>query len=144
MVDQKKRWFYTINPHFFRLEKSGWPEKKIRVCRTTFLKPLFYTFLDMWLQNKWSNAFWSVLFRSFYVANNFIDFVYGKSSWLCKLGFFFLVNHFSPTWKKLDLWYKTTFFSGQPLFSNQISRTIFLQPDFSNLKSQTAKIEVAE
>ena len=23
MVDQKKRWFYTINPHFFRLEKSG-------------------------------------------------------------------------------------------------------------------------
>ena len=22
MVDQKKRWFYTINPHFFRLEKS--------------------------------------------------------------------------------------------------------------------------
>ena len=23
VVDQKKRWFYTINPHFFRLEKSG-------------------------------------------------------------------------------------------------------------------------
>ena len=23
MVDQKKRWFYTINPHFSRLEKSG-------------------------------------------------------------------------------------------------------------------------
>ena len=23
VVDQKKRWFYTINPAFFRLEKSG-------------------------------------------------------------------------------------------------------------------------
>ena len=23
MVDQKKRWFYTVYPHFFRLEKSG-------------------------------------------------------------------------------------------------------------------------
>ena len=55
-------------------EKNGWPEKKvvlyhkstffqvgekwltrkkIRVCRTTFLKPLFYTFLEKWLQNKW-------------------------------------------------------------------------------------------
>ena len=57
--------------------------------------------------------------------------------WFCKLGFFFLVNHFSPTWKKLDLWYKTTFFSGQPLFSNQISRTRFLEPDFSNQISWT-------
>ena len=41
MADQKKRWFYTINPPFFRLEKSGWPEK-IRVCRTT----------EKWLQIK--------------------------------------------------------------------------------------------
>ena len=46
MVFQKKRWFYTTNPHFFRLEKSGWPEKKIRAWRTTFL--------EKWLQNKWS------------------------------------------------------------------------------------------
>ena len=49
VVDQKKRWFYTINPHFFWFEKSGWPEKKIRVCRTTTT-----TFLEKWLQNKWS------------------------------------------------------------------------------------------
>ena len=56
VVDQKKRWFYTINPHFFRLEKSGWPEKKIRVWRTTFLEPLFYTFPEMRSQNKRSNA----------------------------------------------------------------------------------------
>ena len=34
-------------------EKSGWPEKKIRVWRTTFLEPLFYTFLEEWLQIKW-------------------------------------------------------------------------------------------
>ena len=37
VVDQKKRWFYTMDLAFFRLEKSGWPERKIRVCRTTFL-----------------------------------------------------------------------------------------------------------
>ena len=59
--------------------------------------------------------------------------------WFCKLGFFFLVNHFSPTWKKLELWYKTTFFSGQPLFSNQISWTRFLEPDFSNQISKNCK-----
>ena len=28
VVDQKKRWFYTINPNFFWFKKSGWPEKK--------------------------------------------------------------------------------------------------------------------
>ena len=56
VVDQKKRWFYTINPHFFRLEKSGWPEKKIRVWRTTFLKPLFYTFPEIRSQNKRSTT----------------------------------------------------------------------------------------
>jgi len=48
--------------------------------------------------------------------------------WFCKLGFFFLVDHFSPTWKKLDLWYKTT-----------ISRTRFLEPDFSNQISKNCK-----
>ena len=41
VVDQKKRWFYTINLHFFWFKKSGWPEKKIWVWRTTFLEPLF-------------------------------------------------------------------------------------------------------
>ena len=47
VVDQKKRWFYTVNPPFFRLEKSGRPEKK-----SEFAKPLFYTFLEKWLQIK--------------------------------------------------------------------------------------------
>ena len=61
-VDLNKRWFYTINPPFFMLEKSGWPEKKIRVCRATFLEPLFYTFLEKWLQIKWSTLFPSKLF----------------------------------------------------------------------------------
>ena len=56
VVDQKKRWFCNINSHFFRLEKSGWPEKKIRVWRTTFLEPLFYTFPEMRSQNKRSIA----------------------------------------------------------------------------------------
>ena len=29
-------------------------QKIIWVCWTTFLEPLFYTFLEKWLQNKWS------------------------------------------------------------------------------------------
>ena len=52
---------------------------------------------------------------------------------------FFLVNHFSRTIKKVDLYYKTTFFSGQPLFSNQISRTRFLKPDFYKLQKSRAQ-----
>ena len=36
VVDQKKRCFFTINPSFFKLEKSGWPEKKSK-----FAEPLF-------------------------------------------------------------------------------------------------------
>ena len=59
--------------------------------------------------------------------------------WFGKLGFFFLVNHFSPTWKKQDLWYKTSLFPGQPLFSNQISQTRFLEPDFLNQISKNCK-----
>ena len=57
--------------------------------------------------------------------------------WFFKLGFFFLVNHFSRTRKNVDLRYKTIFFSGQPLFSNQISWTRFLAPLFSNHFSTT-------
>ena len=37
----------------FLFEKSGWPEKKIQVWKTIFLQPLFYTFLEKWLQMKW-------------------------------------------------------------------------------------------
>ena len=49
----------------------------------------------------------------------------------CKLGFFFWSTTFLQPEKKVDLWYKTTFFFGQPLFSNQISRTRFLKLLFS-------------
>ena len=56
MVDKKKEWFYNVNQPFFWFEKSGWPQKKIQVCRTTFLETLFYTFLEKWLQNKWSSV----------------------------------------------------------------------------------------
>ena len=59
--------------------------------------------------------------------------------WSIKLGFFFLVNHFSRTRKKVDLYYKTTFFSGQPLFSNHFSRTRFLKLDFLNQISTNCK-----
>ena len=59
--------------------------------------------------------------------------------WFFKLGFFFLVNHFSWTRKNVDLWYKTTFFSVQPLFSNQISQTRFLKPYFSNQISKNCQ-----
>ena len=54
---------------------------------------------------------------------------------------FFLVNHFSPTRKKVDLWYKTTFFSGQPLFPSQISRTTFLEPLFNTFLEKWLQIK---
>jgi hypothetical protein len=68
----------VLQTFFFWFEKSGWPEKKvglyckstffqvgekwltrkkIRVWRTTFLEPLFYTFLEKWLQIKWLFGF---------------------------------------------------------------------------------------
>ena len=70
--------------------------------------------------------------------------------WFCKLGFFFLVNHFSRTRKKIQVCRNTflqpekmwiygmnpPFFLVQPLFSNQkkirVCRTTFVKPDFSN------------
>ena len=51
MVDQKKRWFYTINPHFSGSRKVVDQKKK-----SEFAEPLFYTFLEKWLQNKWSSG----------------------------------------------------------------------------------------
>ena len=57
-------------PTFFLVNYFSWTRKKIQVwrtfilepdllnkiSRTRFLKPLFYTFLEKWLQNKWSNG----------------------------------------------------------------------------------------
>ena len=54
-------WFYTLNPTFFRLEKSGWPEKKIeyaeplflnQISQTRFLKPDFKKLQKLSAQNK--------------------------------------------------------------------------------------------
>ena len=36
VVDQKKRWFYTINLLFLWFEKSGWPEKKSEFAESLF------------------------------------------------------------------------------------------------------------
>ena len=44
----------------------------------------------------------------------------------------------------MDLWYKIIFFSGQTLFSNQISRTIFLEPYFSDQISRTRFLKAAK
>ena len=132
MVDQKKRWFYTINPHFFWLEKSGWPEKKIRVWRTTFLEPLFYTFLENRLQNKWS-SFWSKRQGSLdHLFCNHISRKVVLEKWFCKLGFFFWSTTFLQPEKMWIYGIKPPFF-----LVNHLSRTIFLQPDFSNQISRT-------
>ena len=50
VVDQKKRWFYTINLPFFLFEKNGWPEKKIQVCRTTFLERWRKVVREIWFE----------------------------------------------------------------------------------------------
>jgi hypothetical protein len=48
VVDQKKRWVYTVNPPFFRLEKSGsansefFPgSRKVVDQKSEFAEPLF-------------------------------------------------------------------------------------------------------
>ena len=69
VIDQKNRWVYAINPSFsglrkvilqtrifFLVREKKLTRKKIRVCRTTFLEPLFYTLLEKWLQIKWSTG----------------------------------------------------------------------------------------
>ena len=60
-----EKWFCKLG-FFFWFEKSGWPEKKIRVCRTTFLEPLFYTFLEKWLQIKWSIGKYVMLLENWF------------------------------------------------------------------------------
>jgi hypothetical protein len=70
---------------------------------------------------------------TFYSATSFLEkcrkVVLEK--WFFKLGFFFLLNHFSPTWKNVDLWYKTTFFwslwPSDPAYYIEDCR-IFIQP----------------
>ena len=70
--------------------------------------------LSKWFEWTWRDQ------RTFYSATSILKkcrkVVLEK--WFFKLGFFFLVNHFSRTRKNVDLWCKTIFFSGQPLFLN--------------------------
>ena len=66
MVDQKKKvglyQVYTINTTYFRLETSGSANsdffsgsRKVvdQKKKSEFKEPLFYTFLEKWLQIKW-------------------------------------------------------------------------------------------
>ena len=60
MVDQKnvglyyKSTFFQVGENSDLVGEKWLTRKKIRVCRTTFLEPLFYIFLEKWLQIKWS------------------------------------------------------------------------------------------
>merc|ERR1719203_629348 len=96
--------------------------------------PMYACTLMLWREQGKIKIQWTI-----YSATSFLEKCRKVilEKWFFKLGFFFLVNHFSRTRKNLDLWYKTTFFSGQPLFSNHFSRTTFLEPDFSKQISQT-------
>ena len=42
----------SASSDFFLVREKWLTRKKIRVCRTSFLEPLFYTFLEKWLQIK--------------------------------------------------------------------------------------------
>ena len=61
VVDQKKRWVYTINPHFFRLEKSGSANsdffsglrKMVDQKKNLSLKNHFSTLFQKKMQIKW-------------------------------------------------------------------------------------------
>ena len=64
-LQPEKRWIYGIKPPFFLVNHFSSTRKKIRVCKTTFLQPeknpslqnhfSRTTFLEKWLQNKWSS-----------------------------------------------------------------------------------------
>ena len=84
-----------------------------------------------WNKNYFLCAFFAIFPMEHLICNHFSRKVV-LEKWFCKLGFFFLLNHFSPTWKKVDLWYKTIFF-----LVNHFSQTRFLEPDFSNHFSRT-------
>ena len=59
----KKRQIYGIKPPFFWSTTFLEPDFSNQISQTTFLKPLFYTFLEKWLQIKVSNE---LLIRRFY------------------------------------------------------------------------------
>ena len=77
MVDQKKRWVYTINPHFFWFEESGWPEKKSEVdCQFYLVKRQLRGgegVKNCWF---WDNIFygWHLNCRSYFVKGISIGF----------------------------------------------------------------------
>ena len=52
VIDQKKKVGLYYKSTFFQVREKWLARKKIWVCRTTFLEPLFYTFLEKWLQIK--------------------------------------------------------------------------------------------
>ena len=53
-LTRKKGGFILKTNQLFSGSRKVVDQKKNRFCRTTFLAPLFYTFLQTWLQNKWS------------------------------------------------------------------------------------------
>jgi hypothetical protein len=77
VVDQRKRWVYTINPHFSDWRKvvlqnldffSGSRKVVEQKKKSEFEEPLFYTFLEKWLQIKWLSAKLTGCFYQFVVS----------------------------------------------------------------------------
>ena len=50
----KKMWIYSISPPFFLSTIFLESDFSNQISRTRFLDPHFYTFLEKWLQIKWS------------------------------------------------------------------------------------------
>ena len=53
-LTRKKKVVLYHKSTFFHVGEKWLTRKKFRVCRTTFLEPLFYNFLEKWLQIKGS------------------------------------------------------------------------------------------
>ena len=114
----KLRFFFLVN-HFSRTRK------KIRLWRTTFLQPEKGGFIVQTHLFFWSTTFLEPEKKSEFAEPLFSNL---KKMWIYSINPpFFLVNHFSRTRKKIQVW-RTIFH--QPDFSNQISRTRFLEPLF--------------
>ena len=87
VVDQKKRWVYTTNPPFFRLEKSGSTNSDFFFWSTTFLEPEKNSDFAEPLFSNLKKGEFIVSTHLFFYSTTFLEPEKNLS----------LQNHFSPT-----------------------------------------------
>ena len=108
-LEPEKRWIYSIKPPF-----SGQPLFLNQISWTRFLKPLFYTFLEKGLQNKWSTGHSCGYFPDQNGVNALVETFFslkGENEFIKESFFYFT---------KVKIMFRNIFFE-----NNEISCTIF-------------------